>query len=82
MKPTSIVALLLLLGLVNVQADTLIEEIEETAPQQEEPQVTQKKAKRPKLSLEETAKLKAEKKQKAQTLQSCLILTRAHYNQN
>jgi len=41
MKPTSIVALLLLLGLVNVQADTLIEEIEETAPQQEEPQATQ-----------------------------------------
>lgn len=68
MKPTSIVALLLLLGLVNVQADTLIEEIEETAPQQEEPQATQQKAKRPKLSPEETAKLKAEKKQKAQTL--------------
>jgi reverse gyrase len=79
MKATSILLIIALLGLSEnqVKAETTIEEVEESNPNQQ-----QIPSKKPKLSPEEVQKLKEKKKKQTRKLQSCLILTRAFYQQN
>lgn len=65
-----------------VQAETIIEEVEESTPHQAEEAERPQRPKKPKLSKEEMAQLKEKKKLQTQKMESCLVLTRSYYAQN